>query len=365
MSTEDRQKKAVGMDKCAASKLRALLNAGKLSAGQISKLRGLGMLPSKRQYVEGASKMLKQRIERIFAHAGARGIPLTVRTGVPRGESHHSYSYGIDNMSKVIVRTGPAEGVGTVNSMWGRPVDPRRAEHTINLPGAVDITQSSTVPSRISVDATKARLHDIITGSHELDEYLGWWRNGGHNAWHNPMAILADLSTHVPGVLRRERKLYERLCRQLGISRPKWSNFKTGVMTGSRLHRRSELKSEQVLSAFSDRDHRALLRLLRDVPATREEMAVAQGAVYDNLFGHMWDAAHSYTGRAADLAGRRGLKKLERYLRSEPVAYYLPGRERGIATPNYRLVRKHQEYYAPEVSFVSAKDLLNFYRGKS
>lgn len=363
MSTEDRQKKDAGMDKCAASKLRALLNAGKLSAGQISKLRGLGMLPSKRQYVEGARKMLKQKIERIFAHSGDRGIPLTVRTGVPRVESSHSYSYGIDNMNKIMLRTGPADG--TVNGMWGRPVDPRRAEHTINLPGAVAITQSSTVPSRISVDATKARLHDIITGNHELDEYLGWWRNGGNNAWHNPMAILADLSTHVPGVLRRERKLYERLCRQLGISRPKWSNFRSGGVTGSHPSRRSDLAGEQVLSTFSDRDHRALMRLLRDVPATSEEMAVAQGAVSGNLFGHMWDAAHSYTGRAADLAGRRGLKKLERYLRSEPVAYYLPGRERGIAGPNYRHVQKQQAYYAPEVSSVSAKELLNFYRGKS
>ena len=350
--------------KTAASKLRMLLNAGKLRPGLVSMLRRVGMLPSRQQYVDGARKMLKNRLEKIFAHASEREIPLTVRTGVPRVESSHVFSSPVDNVHKVMTSVGQPIRQGAVNAVWGRPVDPLGAEHTINIPGAVGIVQSSTNPARIAVDTTKASLHDILTANHELDEYLGWWRHGGISAWHNPMAVLADLRTHMPGVLRRERVLYERLCNQLGVRSPRWSDFKSGGLTGSVPSRRSELASEQIQSTLTDRDHASLLRLLSSVPATEKEIAVATGAVSGNLFRPMWDAARSYTARAADLAARRGMRKLERYLKSNPVAYYLPGRKRAIASPNYHHVLRNQEHNSPEVSRVSAKELMDFYMGR-
>jgi hypothetical protein len=348
------------MDKCAASKLRGMLNAGKLSLEQIERLRGLGMLQSRKQYVEGARKMLKSRLESIFRHAEDLHIPLTINTGAPRAQSGHSWKITVDNYRKMMFGVRPSRK-NMPNALPGRPLDPSTGEHILNIPGNIRITTNVNNGRASAIfNTSKTKLHDIITANHELDEYLGYFRNGGNYRWHNPMSVLGDLVTHQPGVLRNERMLYERLARQLGVKNPNWGNFRLDdVADGSR---RAGFRPEVVRSTFTGRDEASLRRLLSGVSVTPEDMS-RLGGVMQTDFAGMWNMARKYTNRAARLARKRGLKKLEAYFKSNPVAYYTDGNLRTIATPNYLALRNMLLNTSPEVSTTSVKELKDFFNG--
>lgn len=332
-----------GLCKSAASKLRAMLNAGKLTAEQISKLRSSGMLPSRARYVEGARAMLKRRLEKIFAHAVGRDIDISIRTGVPRGDSQHYYRYftGDPVTRKVTVAGGGKAHISALDVP-----NPEKAKHFLELPGLIGHNAGGV---RGKFDTSRVGLHDLVTANHELDEYMGFWRSGGPTHWRHPSVPLAYVQTHQPGVLRRERRLYELLCRQLGIRNPDWRRFKSGgTRSGTVPSRRSDAQAELALSAFTPRDETAALRVIRDVPLTDAERKVVSGGISGDFFDSVWDAARGFSGRAADLAKKRGLSRVERYFRSNPVAYHRADGEQLIVTPNYERLRQTYMKGAPE-----------------
>ena len=362
-SAEKKAKSAsCGMRKSAASKLRAMLNAGRLTAEQISRLRSIGMLPSRTRYVEGARKMLKERLEKIFARAMKRGIGLSVRTGVPRVDSNHYYRYSTSDPmhTATTLKIQAAEG-GKAHIRAREVLNPEKADHLLELPGQIGHAMGRV---RGTFDTSKISLHDLVTANHELDEYMGFWRNGGPTHWRHPSVPLAYLQTHHPGVLRRERRLYELLCRQLGIRNPDWRRFRLEGLFSDAPSRRGDMQAELALSAFTPRDHRAALRVIRDVPLTGAEREVVSGGVSGDFFGSVWDAARGFTGRAAELAKKRGLSRVERYFRANPVAYHRADGARVIASPNYDRLKRTYMKGAPEfVRPEAAADIWRYYNG--
>ena len=304
--------------------------------------------------------MLKSKLEKIFERAKKRGIDLTVRTGVPRSDSSHGYRYSWNN-EPVHGRFGVSAETGEPNSLFLHEIrHPEAAKHTLELPGKIGHNAGGV---HGKFDTSKMSLHDIVTANHELDEYLGFWRGGGPTYWQWPTEPLAYLQTHMPGVIPKERRLYERLARQLGVRNPDWGRFRLGGRDAGRFVSRGDYPNEVALSALTPKDERALRRLIADVPVKGDELAVLKGEAVVNPFRSFYDASRSFTGRAADLARERGLKKLERYLRSDPVAYTWRDGTPRIASANYDVLNGAWMRGAPLWSSKTGKDLWAYYMG--
>jgi hypothetical protein len=227
--------------KTAASKLREMLNAGKLSPSVVSKLRAIGMLPSRKQYAEGFKRGVQRRLQETFNRSDAFSGGMRV-SNVPRGNSSSSYS---------------------VTNRHGA-LDILDGEYVLRLPDSLIHTHKKGS----NFDTSKMSLHDAITTLHELLEHRSFIRNGGDLRFTHPISRYVTNLSHNTGVLSGERKAYETLVRQMtGGRSPDWGRFR--VTDGRSPHTRGRYPDEMVRSTFTSRDERDLRRLLDRMESVR------------------------------------------------------------------------------------------------
>ena len=280
--------------KTAASKLREMLNAGKLSPSVVSKLRAIGMLPSRKQYAEGFKRGINERLQKAFNRAGnafSEGIGVT---NVPRAKAEAGFSFTNGDGAPLIFDS----------------------KHRLLLPESLIHTHKSGS----NFDTSKMNLHDAVTTLHELLEHTGFLRNGGGLRFTHPTSKLTTNLTHQPGVLSGERKAYETLVRQItGGKNPDWSKFR--ITDGRAPHTRSRYPDELVRSTFTTYDERDLRRLLEELESVRLPKSFTPRGTYGSLV-----AVDSLSGRldhrlytdaaikdAIRLAKRMRKPKLEEY----------------------------------------------------
>lgn len=258
--------------KVAASKIRELLNAGKLSEEAVAKLRSAGMIPSRRQYAEGFKRGVQERLQKTFNRSNAFSGGMSV-SNVPRGKASSSYSVANRN--------------GALDILDG--------EYELNLPDSLIHTHVKGS----NFDTSKMNLHDAITTLHELLEHRNYIRNGGDLRFTHPTSKYVTNLSHNTGVLSGERKAYETLVRQMtGGRNPDWGRFRVNDGNTSRtLHTRSRYPDEMVRSTFTARDERDLKKLLDQMELTRLPKYWNAKGTYGSL------AANRSLNREVDKAG--------------------------------------------------------------
>lgn len=230
--------------KTAASRLRFLLNSGKLPPAAVTRLRALGMLPGRKQYADGFRRGIQERLQKALNRAStAFQGGMSVRN-VPRGSSHASYtvSYGSGK----------------------RGLDPFGGSYELYLPDSLGHTQVRGA----NFDTSRMPLHDAVTALHEILEHRGALKNGMGLRWTHPLSRYVTNLTHMQGVLSGERRAYEMLVHQLGGRNPDWGRFR---LSNNALdtQRRAQFPDEMVRATFTGRDERDLRRLLERMESVR------------------------------------------------------------------------------------------------
>ena len=237
------EKKAYpNLEKSASSRLRYLLNTGKLRPEIISRLRSLGMLPSRSQYAAGFKQGVQERLQKAFNRATNANLTLSV-TNVPRGAASSSFRI--------------TRGDGRLDPFYG-------SSYTLTLPDTLRHTHIAGA----NFDTSKMPLHDAVTALHEIMEHRSLFRGGGPAAHAHPIARYVTNLSHEPGVISGERRAYDTLVRQMGGTRPNWRKYR---LAGNSLQssRRGQYPEEVVRSKFTRRDERDLNKLLDEMESVR------------------------------------------------------------------------------------------------
>lgn len=229
--------------KTAASRLRFMLNSGKLPPAAVTRLRSLGMLPGRKQYADGFRRGIQERLQKAFNRAIAFSGGMSVKN-VPRGSSKSSYSvrYRADK----------------------RGLNPFDGSYELDLPDSLVHTQVRGA----SFDTSRMPLHDAVTVLHEILEHRGALKNGLGLRWTHPLSRYVTNLTHMQGVLSGERRAYELLVHQLGGRTPDWGRFRLSN-SAQNTYRRAQFPDEMVRSTFTGRDERDLRRLLERMESVR------------------------------------------------------------------------------------------------